>query len=309
MEKQRIFVDMDGTLYEWRKNVPEEAIFQKYYYLTLKPQKNIVSAVRELAKDDRYDVSVLSAVLSDKENPYALAEKNQRIDLDLPEIDKAHRIFCPCGVPKAKYIPGGIRQNDILLDDYSHNLHEWGGIGIKVINDVNGRHGTWLGERIYANTTPRVLVKKITEIAEQTREKETQTKETTFLIPADRSDPCVYFHGTKEEQEEADRIEEERKALWQSILDLPGFLALEFDRGDDSVILSPSVHEGVKWQLTWFSNRDGEANMDATYGGEKATHPESELIDALYRETRTTGARVSVVTEQSLMQKEEELER
>lgn len=312
MEKQRIFVDMDGTLYEWRKDVPYEAIFEQYYYLTLKPQKNIVKAVKELVKDDRYDVYILSAVLSNEENPYALAEKNQRLDIDLPEIDKAHRIFCPCGVPKDRYIPDGIRPNDILLDDYSHNLHEWGGIGIKVINDVNARHGTWFGERIDINTQPNLLVRQIEQAV--TKEREPHTQEHVVMIPSDRSEPTVYFNGTEEEIEEADKIEAERVAMWKSILDTPGFTALEFDHGNDYLILSPYTkgNEAV-WQLSWFWHSDDLATMDRTYGGTNG-HDLSALPYDLYKETRTTGARVFVVTtepskEQVQRETQEEIER
>lgn len=304
MEKQRIFVDMDGTLYEWRKNAAFEELFEQYYFSSLRPQKNVLEAVRELTKDPNYDVYILSAVFSPEENPYALAEKNQRLDEDLPEIDQEHRVFCDCGEPKGEYIPGGVRKTDILLDDYSRNLHEWPGVGIKLINDVNATHGTWLGDRVYAHTTPHVLANQIRDIAEHTLEKEVQTEETVVLVPADRSDPAVYFRGSEEEQAVADRIERERKAVWKSILATPGFVALQFDRGDDSVVLSPSVRDGVKWQLTWFSNRDGKANMDASYGGENAVHPESDLPDDLYKETRTTGARVFVLTEQKMQEKQ-----
>lgn len=309
MEKQRIFVDMDGTLYEWREGVPYEAIFEQYYYLSLRPQKSIMESVRKLIRSDRYEVYILSAVLSEKENPYALSEKNRRIDLDLPEIDRAHRIFCPCGVPKRDYIPGGIRENDVLLDDYSHNLHEWDGIGIKVINDVNGRHGTWYGARVSSESRPDLIAYAIEAEAALASMRE-PTNEKIVMIPADRTAPNVCFNGTEEEQEEADRVEKERISMWNDVLSTPGFRALEFDRGNDYLVLSPYTKgEEAMWQLSWFWHSDDMATMDRIYGGSEG-HPLSDLPKDLYKETRSTGARVFVVTAEETREKEqEELER
>lgn len=306
MEKQRIFVDMDGTLYEWREGVPYEAIFEQYYYLSLRPQKSIMEAVRKLIRSGKYEVYILSAVLSEKENPYALSEKNQRIDLDLPEIDRAHRIFCPCGVPKKDYIPGGIRENDVLLDDYSHNLHEWDGIGIKVINDVNGRHGTWFGERVSSGSKPELIAYAIeAEAACSMRE---PTNEKIVMIPADRTAPDVSFTGTEEEQKEADRVERERIQMWSDILHTSGFRALGFDRGNDYLVLSPYTKgEEATWQLSWFWHSDNLAVMDRIYGGSEG-HPLSDLPKDLYKATRSTGARVFVVTSEETREREQEEE-
>lgn len=47
-EKQRLFVDMDGTLAVFRKVDELETLYEKGYFLNLAPQKNVLAAVREL---------------------------------------------------------------------------------------------------------------------------------------------------------------------------------------------------------------------------------------------------------------------
>lgn len=64
----------------------------------------------------------------------------------------------------AEHIEDGIRPTDILLDDYSRNLHEWAACnahGIKVYNGINGTHGTWDGEYISSSMSPDAIVRYI----------------------------------------------------------------------------------------------------------------------------------------------------
>ena len=62
-----------------------------------------------------------------------------------------NRVFCPYGADKALFVPGGIRPDDVLLDDYTPNLIAWsqsGGKAVKLLNGINGTKGTWTGDAL-----------------------------------------------------------------------------------------------------------------------------------------------------------------
>ncbi|MFT8889666.1 MAG: hypothetical protein ABF904_12720 [Ethanoligenens sp.] len=143
MKRKRLFVDLDGTLAVFRHVDTLETLYERGYFLNLAPHQNVVEAVKKLIQSKEAEVFVLSAFLSD--SPYALTEKNIWLDKHIPEIDTAHRIFLPCGEDKKAHIPGGVRPDDFLLDDYTHNLALWQppARGIKLLNGINHTHGTW----------------------------------------------------------------------------------------------------------------------------------------------------------------------
>lgn len=141
-----LYVDMDGTVAEWKNSAFEE-LLEPGYFLNLAPYHNVVDAVKLLANDKRIKVFILSAVL--QENKSALSEKTHWLDRWLPEVSHENRIFCPCGISKAEAIKVA-SSNKVLLDDYSRNLHDWsahGGTGIKLLNGINGTQGTWRGAK------------------------------------------------------------------------------------------------------------------------------------------------------------------
>ena len=180
-EKIRIFIDMDGTIAEWRninldlsteeesdpKKVAEklyQILTTEGYYITLKTYQNVIDGIRELMKSDQYEFFVASCYLDDTGDCSPLSEKNKWLDEELPEIGKSHRIFIPNGEDKTKYVPGGIRSTDVLLDDYTKNLKEWeaaGGIGIKVLNGLNATKGTWQGARIQNSLSGREFAENL----------------------------------------------------------------------------------------------------------------------------------------------------
>ena len=100
------------------------------------------------------------------DSKYTLEEKNMWLDKYLPEIDMSHRIFPPCGSDKKEYIPSGIRKNDYLIDDYTHNLTLWSppAQGIKILNGINHTNRTWKGSRLSLNKAPKELSKDIANI-------------------------------------------------------------------------------------------------------------------------------------------------
>ncbi|MBD8914738.1 MAG: hypothetical protein EGR77_01830 [Pseudobutyrivibrio sp.] len=146
--KPRLFVDMDGTLAVFNRIDKLETLYERGYFADLTPQANVVEAVRILQARSEVEVFVLSAVLTDSK--YAQAEKNEWLNLYLPEIDESHRIFVPCGEDKTRYVPERISEDDVLLDDYTVNLNAWEppAKGLKLLNGINGTKGTWQKSRI-----------------------------------------------------------------------------------------------------------------------------------------------------------------
>ena len=167
MLSKRLFVDMDGTLAKFKKVDELEELYEKGYFVKLMPQRNVVNAIREIVLMGRdLDVFILSAFLSD--SSYALEEKNEWIEKYLPEIDREHRLFIPCGLDKREFI-GNLSREDILLDDYTLNLNSWSvlGKGIKLVNDINDTHKSWDGPRINYLSPSEKIVSEIKIIANE----------------------------------------------------------------------------------------------------------------------------------------------
>jgi 5'(3')-deoxyribonucleotidase len=176
----RLFVDMDGTLAEWR-NIKldidayegKDGAFAKIneilstpgYFRSLKPHKNVVEAVQKIIASGEMEVYVLSCVLPDGPSS-PQAEKEAWLDEYLPEIDGAHRIFVPDGQDKKYFVPGGVKKEDYLLDDYTGNLVKWSkvGTGIKLLNNVNSNYHTWRGSRVSFEGEPFEIAEAIRKI-------------------------------------------------------------------------------------------------------------------------------------------------
>lgn len=162
MEKKRIFVDMDGTLAVFKPVEQLEVLYEEGYFRNLAPQINVLQAVKKIIQEyPDVEVYVLSAYLSD--SPYALHEKNEWLNRFLPELDFDHRVFVPCGEDKSAFVPGKLNQDDYLLDDYTVNLNAWEppARGIKVLNGINGTHGTWQGSKISFERNPEEMASLI----------------------------------------------------------------------------------------------------------------------------------------------------
>jgi|GEM_PF-519314 len=164
-EKQRLFVDMDGTLAVFKPVLKIEELYEKGYFAQLRPIPNVVQAVREVQQNHpEIEIYILSSVLSD--SPYAVNEKNAWLDRYLPEISKDHRIFPSCGTDKREVVPGGIKADDYLLDDYTKNLTAWEppARGIKLLNGINHTKGTWDQDRIRFDKSGKELANNIVAI-------------------------------------------------------------------------------------------------------------------------------------------------
>lgn len=165
MDKQRLFVDMDGTLAVFKEVDTLETLYQKGYFASLEPHENVVSAIKDIIKNcPDIEVNILSAYLTDSH--YALAEKNEWLDRFLPEIPKENRVFLPCGEDKKSAIEGGVRPDDFLLDDYTKNLNEWQppARGIKLVNAINDTRKSWAFDRVFFNKDPKGIAKNIVDI-------------------------------------------------------------------------------------------------------------------------------------------------
>ena len=163
-DRQRLFVDMDGTLAEFKTVDTLETLYEKDYFINLKPNENVLGAIKQLIADNDIDVYILSAYLTDSR--YALEEKNAWLDKYLPELPQEKRLFVPCGTDKSVAVPGLIRPDDYLLDDYTKNLSEWEppARGIKLINGINHTNGTWQGDKTQFTHAPEELSSMISDV-------------------------------------------------------------------------------------------------------------------------------------------------
>lgn len=168
---KRLFVDMDGTLAEFKTIEKFETLYEEGYFRDLRPQQNVIDAIKEIITDKtEYEVYVISAVLEDSK--YALKEKKAWLKEYLPELHEKNQIFTACGKDKREWV-SDLKDNDFLLDDYTKNLLSWSqqiegkkGSGIKLLNGKNDTHKTWEGARVSKYSEGSVLVKNLINIME-----------------------------------------------------------------------------------------------------------------------------------------------
>lgn len=162
---KRLFVDMDGTLAEFHPVDTMETLYEQGYFAQLAPHENVVNGIKTFMKENpETEVFILSSVLTD--SPYAQTEKNEWLDRYLSEISMENRIFASCGSAKNEFVPGGVRENDVLLDDYSKNLHEWPGKSLKLMNGINGTKGSFQGEKISAEMPVAEFAERLASFCE-----------------------------------------------------------------------------------------------------------------------------------------------
>ena len=101
-QKTKLFVDLDGTLAEWRAAAGYEDLFRKEYFSSLKPHEHVVEALELLNQDEDIEIFILSAYLT--ESKYALREKNQWVSQHVPSIGPGRRLYVPQGITKPDYV-------------------------------------------------------------------------------------------------------------------------------------------------------------------------------------------------------------
>lgn len=154
---RRFFIDMDGVLAEWEDASIEE-MTSKNFFLSRKPDLNVCDMLKLLIdrqEQEGIEIYILSSYLL----PISKAEKIEW-NKKYTNIPLERQIYVPYGEDKAKALSsiGGIREDDVLLDDFTWNLKRWPGIAVKLYNGINGTHGTWDGFSIHNNMSPFKMV-------------------------------------------------------------------------------------------------------------------------------------------------------
>lgn len=159
----RVFFDLDGTLAEWHSISSYKELLKKGYFINLAPYNNVVQAAAILSGIKGVDVYILSAV---PQSEYAIEEKKAWVRKNLPNIEENHMIFSKEGRDKRDFIPGGFRPTDVLIDDYSANLHAWAKTccGIKLLNGINHTKKTWQGPCISRFASGKEIANEILSI-------------------------------------------------------------------------------------------------------------------------------------------------
>ena len=159
----RLYVDMDGTVTEYRKFQSESQYEQKGYYASLRPIQPVIDALWLVHSIPSIEIFIISAC---PRKGYAKEEKNDWLDKYLSFIDMDHRIFSYIGENKADYI-GKVEKEYFLYDDYKTNLNEWvksGGSAIKSLNGINSEPENNQYSAIAANCTAESIAEKIKDI-------------------------------------------------------------------------------------------------------------------------------------------------
>ena len=160
MKKINIFIDMDGVLAEFKNSQPYE-YYEKGYFLNLKPFQDNIDFVNELINHYfNYNIHILTHLAwyhktfsysEDITSLYCEKEKLEWLQKYLPNLKVGNIHFVPSHISKIDYVKKNKIVNyediNILIDDYSKNILEWGEsknfIGIKMINNINDINKEW----------------------------------------------------------------------------------------------------------------------------------------------------------------------
>jgi hypothetical protein len=161
---RRFFIDMDGVVAKFEPASLEE-MTSPGFFLSRKPDMdviNMVSLLMEKQNTEGIQVYILSSYLLD-------ISKEEKIEWNRRHvhIPVENQIYVPYGENKSHALEhiGGIQANDVLVDDFTRNLKEWSGIGVKLYNGINGTHGTWRGFSIHSNMKPEMMVNQLDGIS------------------------------------------------------------------------------------------------------------------------------------------------
>lgn len=155
-----VYIDFDGVLGVFDTTKSLEEVAKPGYSLTVPLMKEMCDAIKMLKEDDtlakKFSFKPLSAAIA----LHAERDKTQVLQKAVDDQFASDAVFVQYGTSKSQYAEGG----NILIDDFSFNLHEWeaaGGIGIKVYNGINGSHGTWTGYSVHSKAKPEVIYRTI----------------------------------------------------------------------------------------------------------------------------------------------------
>lgn len=164
MKKTKIFMDVDGVLAVFFKDKSFEDISVKGYWISLPEIQSMIETAKRLIKSPYVDLYILTSVIPFKDN-HAEIEKRSWLKERLP-LNDSHIICVPYGEAKIDYLKRNnviVNDYDILLDDFSQNLHEFekDAIGIKVYNGINGTKGTWHGYSVHTESSVNIIYNTI----------------------------------------------------------------------------------------------------------------------------------------------------
>lgn len=155
---KKVFIDMDGVLTEYRKDCHTEDLMQKGYFLSLKPEWNMLGALQKLIETG--DALGISVCVLTKVYPslfkYSVSEKLQWRDRYMPDLFDSEFVMVN-GEEQEKsdavkdILGDEISTDCILIDDYNANLREWhanGGTAVKYVNGINDKNRSFIGNRL-----------------------------------------------------------------------------------------------------------------------------------------------------------------
>lgn len=142
MKEVRLFFDMDGVLAKWEEGTPIEVVKAPGHFLGLKREPALIELANRMTL--KYDTFSMSKHFVDE---HSVSEKQIWLTKNGVKIPFDNRIFVPYHENKSDYIPKKDNCIDILFDDYTENLENWSGIGVKVLNGINSI-GSWTGQTL-----------------------------------------------------------------------------------------------------------------------------------------------------------------
>ena len=139
----RIFIDMDGTIAKFHPEKSLEEVASAGYFKRVEPISQVINGIKALFTLPEIEIYVLSSVFNDD---HSISDKNEWLDTYFP-VPRDHRLFVPYGTSKSQWLKEimGINPKDVLVDDFTKNLRQWHGIGVKILNGINHTHASWRG--------------------------------------------------------------------------------------------------------------------------------------------------------------------
>lgn len=138
---KRIYFDMDGVLAKWDSTKTLEQVCAPGYFKNCEVDKEAKALLDEIAAA-RMPFGILTAVPTAE----AMGSKMAWLRENFPYIKPSQVTFVPFGDDKSLYVD--YPENCILVDDYTKNLLDWKGVGVKFLNGINDTHSSWRGMRI-----------------------------------------------------------------------------------------------------------------------------------------------------------------
>ena len=157
-----LYFDMDGVLAKWDPTSSIEDTYQSGYFLEREEETTVKELILGLMRDG-YAVSILSAAYEE-----GTAKQDKKKWLENHGLGEVPAVFVPYGADKNDYVAPG---KQVLLDDFSKNLHAWekaGNTGVKFLNGINGTHGTWKGYIITNRMSAEQMAVVLKAVVEET---------------------------------------------------------------------------------------------------------------------------------------------